>query len=189
MQGDVRPTSNLGQRAAVGALVFLLLLLAGIRAANAGEIVPSIGIAHSVAADENRTMLGLELRGNLAPMVKTGIGVGYRSEDAFDGALTVRTIPVTASLWLSPLPTLYAGGGAGMYFTTLSFGDAIALPDQSDEQFGWHLGGGMNVPLGPVAALDLHGRYVFLQDEVGAPQTGTFDPDFWMASAGVAIRF
>jgi opacity protein-like surface antigen len=189
MLGEATRSTKLRNRAALGALVFLVLLLAGIGAANAGEIVPSIGIAHSVDADESRTFVGLEMRGNLAPMVKLGLGAGYRSEDVMDD-VTLRTIPVTASVWLTPTPMLYAGGGAGMYFTTLSFGDAITLPDQSDEQFGWHLGGGLQVPLAPRVGLDLQGRYVFLQDEVALPPSGgSFDPDFWNASAGIAIRF
>lgn len=180
---------SLRRRAAVGAFAFLLLLPLGIPTARAGEIVPSIGVARAADEGESRTFLGLELRGGLAPMVKTGLAVGYRSDEMLDGAMTVSTVPVTASLWVSPLPTLYAGGGAGLYFTTVSFGEAFALPDRTDQQFGWHLGGGMNVPLGPVAALDLQGRYVFLQDEIAAPSGPGLDPDFWTASAGLAIRF
>jgi opacity protein-like surface antigen len=182
-------TRTLRQRAAIGALVFFILLLGGVGAASAGEIVPSIGIAHSVDADESRTFLGLELRGSVAPMARVGLGVGYRSEDMMNGDVTMRTIPVTASLWVSPVPTLYVGGGAGMYFTTLSFGDVLALPSESDQQFGWHAGGGLSLPLAPRVALDLQGRYVFLQDEVSVPSGGSFDPDFWNASAGIALKF
>jgi hypothetical protein len=129
MQPETQRITPLRQRLVVGALMFLLLLLLGITSARAGEIVPSVGLSHSSESGENQSFFGLEVRGSLAPMLKAGLGVGYRSEEMSNGDLTMRIIPVTASLWVSPVPTLYAGGGVGAYFETLTYRDALLVPN------------------------------------------------------------
>jgi len=40
-----------------------------------------------------------------------------------------------------------------------------------------------------VAALDLNGRYVFLDQATSALPPNGFDPDFWTTSVGLAIKF
>ena len=51
------------------------------------------------------------------------------------------------------------------------------------------VGGGLRVPLAPSAALDLNGRYVFLEEQNSRLVPSQFDPDFWTTSVGLAIRF
>jgi opacity protein-like surface antigen len=77
----------------------------------------------------------------------------------------------------------------GWYHTTLDYNDALALPSETRQDFGVHVGGGLRVPLASSAALDLNGRYVFLQDQNSRLVPSTFDPDFWTTSVGLAIRF
>jgi len=170
----------------------LLSLTMGTIAAHAAEIIPSVGITRSARpGDSAQAQLsgGLAVRGELLPLLKSEIGVSYRSEDRMNGALTTRMWPVTASLWLTPLPALYAGGGVGWYHTTLDYNDSLALPSETRQDFGVHVGGGLRVPLASSAALDLNGRYVFLQDQNSRLVPSTFDPDFWTTSVGLAIRF
>ena len=52
-----------------------------------------------------------------------------------------------------------------------------------------HLGGGLQVPLGPSVGVDLSGRYVFLDDVSQKLSTENFDPDFWSTSLGLAFKF
>jgi len=55
---------------------------------------------------------------------------------------------------------------------------------------GVHLGGGLNVPIGPRLGLDLSGRYVFMQkSDQNLQLPTTFNPDFWSTSLGLAISF
>lgn len=157
---------------------------------RAGEIVPSIGLTRAVDSDATKSNLGLALRGNLAgPMVQAELGVSYRREEYFDGGLSVRMIPVTASLLVRPVPTLHAGVGAGWYHAKYDYADALLLADETKQQFGVHLGGGLQVPVAPRAALDLTGRYVFMKDQESKLVPQKFNPDFWTMSLGLAFKF
>jgi hypothetical protein len=172
----------------IAGLLLAAMVLLGMQVANAGEIVPSIGVskpAHDADA-ETKPHLGLAFRSNLLPLLKTEVGVAYRSESYMNDQLRVRQWPLTASLWLSPVPMLYAGGGAGWYHTTYDFQDTLLGEDSTDQQFGVHAGGGLQIPLGPVAA-DLNGRYIFFQEEPAIP-TGIADADYWSVALGLAIK-
>jgi len=158
--------------------------------ASAAEIIPSVGLTRSVESDDTESLLGLALRGSLiSDVVKTEIGAQYRSESLSGGDVSVRQWPVTASLWLSPVPSLYAGAGVGWYHTTYDYEDELGVDDNTTQEFGVHVGGGMRVPVFSQAALDLQGRYVFLQDQESQLVPESFDPSFWSLSLGLAIGF
>src|SRR3972149_2956141 len=100
-----RNAPRLIDRILIGALVLLAVLLVGIQAARAAEIVPSVGIARATSGDgESKTFAGLARRTSLLPMVKSEIGIAYRNEPYNNGDLNVKMWPVTASVWLTPLP-------------------------------------------------------------------------------------
>lgn len=165
-----------------------LLVLAS-SAARAGELVPSIGLTRSADSDETKSYLGLAMRGWLIPpLIQTEIGIAYRSEELFGGSLKEKMIPVTASLLLRPGRILHADGGAGWYHTKLDY-ENPALSDETTQKFGVHVGGGIQVPLGTTAALDMTGRYVFLEDQESKLVPTKFDPDFWTMTLGLALRF
>jgi opacity protein-like surface antigen len=190
MSAPSRKTLTLLDRALLGALILLALLLMGIQTAQAGEVIPSIGLTRTVDGDnETKTFYGLAFRGALAPLLKSEIGVGYRSESMADDLVDVRMWPVTASLYLTPVPALYAGGGVGWYHTTFDYDNSLPFDDNTEQDFGLHVGGGFNVPISPNAAVDLNGRYVFLQDQENLALPSEFDPDFWTTSLGLAIKF
>jgi opacity protein-like surface antigen len=182
---------RLMDRILLGALLLLAMLLIGIGAARAAEIVPSVGMARSTSGDGDlKTFAGLALRGSVVPMVKSEIGVAYRNEPYFNGDLNVRMWPVTASLWFSPLPTLYVGGGAGWYHTTYDYKESLGLQDQTSQEFGTHLGGGLTIPVVPtVASLDLGGRYVKMREKDSPIAPGGIKQSFWSTTLGVAIKF
>ena len=186
-----RNALRLMDRILIGALLLLATLLIGISAAHATEIVPSFGVARATSGDGDlKTFAGLALRGSVLPMIKSEIGVAYRNEPYFNNDLNVRMWPVTASLWLSPLPTLYFGGGAGWYHTTYDYKEGLAFQDQTSQEFGTHLGGGLTIPLVPtIASLDLNGRYVKLRDKDSPIAPGGIRQSFWSTALGVAIKF
>src|SRR2546422_9730581 len=86
-----RDAPRLMDRILIGALLFIAMLLIGIGAARAAEIVPSVGISRSTSGGGDlKTFAGLALRGSVLPMVKSEIGVAYRSEPYFNGDLNVK---------------------------------------------------------------------------------------------------
>jgi hypothetical protein len=177
-------------RALIGALFVLAVLLVAVQAARAAEIVPSVGMTRAVEGDDQSQVSGgLALRGNLAPFLMTEVGASYRSEERFNGDLKVRQWPVTASLYLKPVPALYAGGGVGWYQTSFDYAASTGIQNSTDQKFGVHVGGGLQVPLAPAAALDLGGRYVFMQKQESPLIPEKFNPDFWTTTIGLAIKF
>ena len=185
-----RKGTRLSRRFMIGSLTLLALLLAGIGVSRAGEIVPSIGLSKAVDGNTDaKTYGGLAVRGSLSPMIQTEVGVAYRSESRFDDQLRVRMWPVTASLYVTPVPTLYAGAGVGWYQTTFDYASTVPIADETKQEFGVHLGGGVKVPIGPAAALDLNGRYVMMRDQQSRLVPEKFSPDFWTTSLGLAFHF
>jgi hypothetical protein len=188
IEKDIR--SQILRRALVGAIAFVFLLAAGVNVAHSTELIPAYGWQHSTDSDGNARGFGnLALRADLLPALQTEIGVGYRQEDRFADQLHVRMIPVTASLYLKPVPVLYAGGGVGWYHTTLDYAASTGLADDTREEFGVHLGGGLQVPFAPSAAVDLGGRYVMMRDQSDRLIPERFNPDFWVTTLGLAIKF
>ena len=175
---------------AVASSMAMAAALAMPPSSRAGEIVPSIGLSRSVDSDQTKSNLGLAIRGNLAgPMVQAELGASYRSEKRFNDDLTVKMIPVTASILVRPIPMLHADAGAGWYHTKYEYSAPLLLADETKQEFGVHLGGGLQVPLMPRAALDLTGRYVFMRDQESKLVPTKFNPDFWTMSLGLALKF
>jgi len=183
-----KKTMRLLDRVLIGVLVLLAMLLASLQAARATELVPSIGISRSTSGNgSTKTYGGLALRGTVVPFLKSEVAVAYRNEPFNNGNLNVKMWPLTASLWLTPLPTLYAGAGVGYYHTTLDYKDP-ALQDQTSSEFGTHVGGGLNIPLVPsIASLDMNARYVHMREKESL--NGPITQSFWTTTVGVAIKF
>jgi len=189
-----RKLSSLLDRVIVGTLLLLVVTLLGVQMSRAAEIIPAIGLTKSVNGDGDQAKAfgSLGFRGNLLPILKTEIGVAYRTESRMDDLLKVRMWPVTVSAWLSPVPAIYAGGGVGWYHTTFDYDQdriPFAIEDRTSQEFGIHLGGGVRVPLAPSASLDLNGRYVMMREQDSQLVPERFDPDFWQSSLGLAISF
>src|SRR6185369_621374 len=95
-----RAVYRLLDRTLIGVLFLLALILIGVTAARAGEIIPMVGMTRPVDGDDQSQISGgLALRGNLLPIIKTEIAASYRSDKFFNGDLEVRQWPVTASLY------------------------------------------------------------------------------------------
>jgi hypothetical protein len=168
------------------ALLLTPLFLAFASPSRAMEVVPSVGMTRPVDVDDVNSEVGLALRGPLIPgIIQTEVAGSYRSESRFDGALKLRQWPITASLYLTPVPALYAGGGVGWYNTTFDYQAPIS--DETKQEFGVHVGGGIKVPVAPAVAVDLGGRYVFMHDQESKLVPDKFDPDFWTMSLGLAF--
>lgn len=196
-------------RASRAALLSMTIALAIAPAARAAEIIPWGGIVRPARAVDDHAQYfgGLSFRTSLAGPLQTEIGAGVRREHLAN-SVERWMWPLTASLWIAPHPAIYAGGGVGWYHTTLYREDlpaaqaaqnaeaklagapAAALPEaETTEKFGAHVGGGLRVPMGAHALLDLQGRYVIMTRKELTGEATRFGPDFWMTSLGLALRF
>ena len=184
---------GLFDRALIGIVILLVLVLTGVRMANSAELIPSVGLTRATEGSADAKMFGsLGVRAGILPAIKGELEVAYRAEDMFDDRLHVSMWPVTASLWFSPISTLYAGGGVGVYITKYDYDQEkilFAVNDETQQDFGVHLGGGFKIPLAPTASVDLQGRYVMLREKDSPLVPDKFNPDFWMAKAGIAFGF
>ncbi len=176
----------------------LWLLAAAALAVTAGsargaELIPSVGMTRSVAGTADAKVSGgIALRGDLLPFLKDEIAISYRSEEQSGGLVRTRMWPVTASLWLQPVPMIYGGAGVGWYNTTYDYDQSVlgtAVKDETKQQFGVHLGGGVRMPLAPAVALDFGGRYVMLRDQESHLVPDHFSPNFWTATLGLGFHF
>jgi hypothetical protein len=176
---------------AAPALALLVALVAFIAPAlsSATEIVPSYGLTKSKGSDDVKGMVQLGLRGTLIPdVLQAEVAAGYRTDEMNAGQLDVRQWPITASLLLIPVHMLYAGVGVGWYHTTYDY-ESDLIEDETTQDFGVHVGGGVKIPVASRAALDLSGRWVQLQEQDSHLVPEKFDPSFWTLSAGLAFKF
>lgn len=190
MKHDPKTPVAVGARLLMGALLLSTITLIP-ATSRALELIPSLGMTKSTDANAGDAKFsgGLALRAAVLPFLKIEGGITYRQESLFDNGLKVRQWPVTVSAWLTPFPMLYAGGGLGWYRTTYDYQAPLTQADQTTDGVGVHLGGGVLVPLGAKMSLDGNARYVFLQKNNDIELPTTFNPDFWTASVGLAIRF
>lgn len=159
--------------------------------AHATELIPSIGITKSLDNSQGHVkgFGGLALRAPLSPFFDVELGVSYRQEEIIPDQLKLVMWPVTASLWVRPIPALYAGVGVGYYPVTFDYANNLNIKNFTDDQFGIHVGAGADVPIAPKLALDLHGRYVMLRESNAQLIPDSFNPDYWNASVGLAFKF
>jgi hypothetical protein len=158
----------------------------------AGEVIPALGITNSTEdSDDDVQLLGsLALRGNIAQALKAEVGVQYRNESYMNGDLKTHMWPITGSLYVTPTPQLYVGGGVGWYHTSYEYDDATGVEDHTSQDFGFHVGGGVQVPVAEKMAVDLGGRYTFMDDvETELDDLDNLNPDFWTTTLGLAFKF
>ena len=173
-----------------GTLLLAILLSATAGTSRAMEFIPSLGLSKSTDSNggDAKFSAGVALRAPLFPYLSAEGGITYRQE-SITNDLEARMWPVTASLWVTPLPMLYAGGGLGWYRTTYDYSSTVPFEDLTTNQVGVHLGGGLRLPLTPSLGLDLNARYIFMQQENSLQFPTEFNPDFWSTMLGLAIKF
>ena len=175
----------------IGTLLLIVLVSASAGVSGAVQLIPSIGYTKATdsSAGDGKIYGGVALRAPLLPFLSAEGGIAYREESFSNGDLKVRMWPVTASLWLTPVPILYAGGGFGWYRTTYDYRNTLSFTDTTAGKVGVHLGGGLAVPLAPALGLDLNGRYIFMEKDDKVQFPARSKPDFWSTSLGLAIKF
>lgn len=168
--------------------LFAALLGAAIPAGAQGiSFGPQVGFYDAKDADDQELMYGAALRVKILPFLGVEGSINYRQEDYGEGLVTVRSWPVMVSGLLYPVPFIYGTLGAGWYNTTFDYESDIGdLGDETRQEFGWHVGGGVELPLGTVASLTGDIRYVFIDyDFADVDELADTDSDFYVITVGL----
>jgi hypothetical protein len=183
--------SSATARLLIGSVLLIVLVSASPGISRAVQLIPSLGFTKSTDANASAGKFygSVALRAALLPSLSAEGGIAYRDESFSNDDLKVRMWPVTASLWLTPVPMLYAGGGLGWYRTTYDYKATLPFTNTTTDKVGVHLGGGLSIPVAHSLGLDLNGRYVFMQKDNSVQFPTAFNPDFWSTSVGLAIKF
>lgn len=149
---------------------------------------PMLGWTRANGSDAGRIEGGLALRMHLSPALGLEGAIMYRQDKYNNGAVTATTWPVQVTGLLYLIPTIYGAIGAGWYHTSYDY-DMNVYPAGTENgtqtQFGWHFGGGVEVPMGR-ASFTADIRYVFLNyDFKQLPGTGGTNANFYTINFGI----
>ncbi len=150
-------------------------------------IGPQLGYHKSADADDGQMLYGAALRLKLTNALGFEGSVNYRQEEYRNGTITVSQWPVMLSGLLYPTPNIYGLFGVGWYNTNIEFNNILFTPsDKTSQEFGWHFGAGVEIPVGQSVFITTDFRYVFIDynfEEV--PGAGEISSDFFVIKAGL----
>ncbi len=168
--------------------IMMILLLASLAIAQGLGIGPQAGYFKSEDAEKGEWMFGGAMRIKLSPALGVEGAINYRQEKYFDGDLKVKSWPILVTGLIYPLPIIYGAIGAGWYNTTFDYSGSLenVIEDETTQDFGWHFGGGLELPLGGKTRLAGDIRYVFLNyDFKEIPGSRELKSDFYMIEIGL----
>ncbi|HEX7897008.1 MAG TPA: outer membrane beta-barrel protein [Planctomycetota bacterium] len=159
------------------------------------SIGPVAGYLKARDADRGTWFGGVNLRLRFARIFAIEGSITAHTDSFQDGDIDVVQYPVQVSALLFPIPDSpiepYGVFGAGWYYTRYEFdGPLSGLEDETDRDFAFHAGAGLQVELGPSFAVFADFRWVFL-DEPGV-DNGNLDEeefDFGMVTIGGSFSF
>lgn len=159
------------------------------------SIGPVAGYLKARDADRGTWFGGVNMRLRFARIFAIEGSITAHTDSFQDGDIDVIQYPVQVSALLFPIPDSpiepYGVFGAGWYYTRYEFEGALeGLDDETDREFAFHAGAGVQVELGPRFALFADFRWVFL-DEPGV-DNGNLDEeefDFGMVTIGGSFSF
>ena len=173
--------------------VFILILSMSVHLFAFGlGLGPQVGFQKANDAEEAKFMGGVALRAKLTPSLGVEGSINYRQEKYANGNVTVKSWPVLVTGLFYPLPIIYGAVGAGWYNTTMDYNDEFSpiAKDETTQEFGWHFGGGVELPFGSSTKVTGDIRYVFLNyDFKQVPGTNDLNSDFYMVTFGILYGF
>lgn len=164
--------------------VFALIVLISSQVnAQRIRLGPQVGYYKTQDADDGRFLFGAALRFKLSSALGVEGAINYRQEKYGNDALTVRSWPILVTGMFYPLPIVYGAVGAGWYNTTFDL-DAPGVKNETKQEFGWHFGAGVELPIGGGSRLTGDLRYVFLNYSFDDIPFQEVDSNFYMVSVG-----
>lgn len=178
-------------RATAGMFLLSCLLVCGMAYSQGVHFGPQLGIYNATDGDGSRVMGGLALRVRLSRALGIEGSVNYRREEYENGDVTVRSWPVMVTALIYPVPVLYGAIGAGWYNSSIDYNSRYLgvfpyTATESKQEFGWHFGGGVDLPVGGRTRLVGDIRYVFLDYGFRQfPGSGGTNSDFYVITVGL----
>ncbi len=156
------------------------------------SIGPEVGYMKAKGADRGTWLVGGQARFHFTPVLAAEAAMTYHDNRFQGGDVHVQQYPVQLSALLYPLPNAqfspYLVGGGGWYYSRIRYGGSLSgLSNQTDHQFGWHAGAGLEVKLGTSASINADLRYIFLDSNEASIDSGDFN--FWQATVGLNFLF
>jgi len=173
--------------------LFLLVVISFLSVCYAQEIKnpivvgPQIGWHKASDADDGQLMYGAALRLKFTNAFGFEGSINYRQEEYLNGTVTVSQWPVMLSGLFFITPNIYGLAGVGWYNTNIEFDNTlINIGDKTSQEFGWHFGAGVEIPLGQSILITTDFRYVFIDYDFGeVPGAGEISSDFFVIKAGL----
>ena len=161
---------------------------------NKSGIGPKVGYYKAPDSDDGTMFIGLQSRSR-GEIFGFELAAEYRGEQSYSttgGELTVRQIPVTASLmaFVPVVPNFqpYGLAGLGAYYTIYDYEGGFVNPgDETNINFGYHLGFGLDAPLNESVGLNVDYRYLFLDGDNDNLEDKEFSGN--VISAGLTFYF
>lgn len=174
-------------------IVIALLMIGSGSAAAEGFAAfgPQVGFYKLQGSNESRTMGGLAMRLRLSDNFGIQGSVNYREESYLNGSIQTQSWPVlvTGQYFLSP--HIFGLIGTGWYNTSIEYRYPTSTPpgtivvEERKQEFGWHFGGGIELPLGLGTKITSDIKYVFLDYAFNNfPGAGGVNSNFYVISVG-----
>jgi hypothetical protein len=157
------------------------------------SVGPQIGFYKARDADNASGMGGLTLRANLTDGFAIEGSINFRKERYLNGSVDVNSWPVMATGLFYLVPVVYGAVGAGWYNSNIQYhyppGTLIAgttVTSETHQEFGWHFGGGLDLPLGTSTRLTGDIKYVFLNyNFTNYPGSSGVNSNFYVMTVGL----
>lgn len=137
--------------------------------------------------DDGKLHGGLQARWKIFPALAIEGSADYRAEESYPNNRKITSYPVLVSALFYLIPgapvSPYLLGGVGWYYSKLE--DSQGSTWSSD--IGYHLGGGLDIPLSRNIVFNADLRYYFL--DVGDQKVKDLKTDGYIVSAGLTFYF
>jgi opacity protein-like surface antigen len=154
---------------------------------NPTSIGPHLGWYKAADADDGKVMFGGAIRVKLSNSFGAEGSVDYRAEDYRNESIIVRSWPVMLTGMLYPVENIYGAIGVGWYNSEIDFEkDLDFIDSKSSQEFGWHFGAGVEIPMSERILLNGDFRYTFLNyDFEEVPGSDEISSDIFAITAGL----
>lgn len=149
--------------------------------------------------DDTTPFGGAQMRFYMSPALALEGSIDYRKDEFANGAVEVLTWPVQASLLLYLMDedaalSPFLLGGAGWYFTTVKTKiPPLVDESDSDDRFGLHAGGGLQLWFSETVSIDGTYRYIWLEamksQDTASLQDKEYNDSGHMITAGLNFHF
>jgi len=154
-------------------------------------IGPQLGYFKANDADDGNIMGGVAARLKFEEIFGIEASINYRQEKYLNNSVTVKNWPMMLTALVYPIPNFYGGLGVGWYNTSYTYNNSLLdlnISSDTQQKFGWHFGGGVEIPVGDIGKIVGDLRYVFLDyDFEEFPGSNNVNADYYVIMVGFLI--